>query len=262
MQATSTADTLAQIIAQRRRRLEATREDRGEPRVAVIQTPANNRFLGALRAQPGRAVIAEIKMKSLSLGGLFGHFDPLELAGQFAANGAAALSVVVEPDFFGGSYELLAQCREACGLPVLAKDFVVDPLQLDWAGRVGASAVQLIAAIHSRDELAEYADQARGLGLVPFVVIHDLADVKKLGGATWELVAVNNRNLRSFEVELSTSMALLPSLPARAVKVSAGGILSGEDVAMLQRVGYQAFLVGDALLMAEDPAGKLREVCG
>ncbi|MCP4658021.1 MAG: indole-3-glycerol-phosphate synthase [bacterium] len=262
MQTTPAADTLAKIIEQRRRRLAATREDREEPREPVIRTPANNRFLAALRERPGRAVIAEIKVKSLSLGSLVGRFDPLELARRFAANGAAALSVVVEPDFFGGSYELLAQCREACGLPVLAKDFVVDPLQLVWAKRAGASAVQLVAAFHPRDQLVDYADQARGLGLAPLVVTHDLADVKKLGGATWELVGVNNRNLRSFEVELSTSMALLPSLPASAVKVSAGGILSGEDVAMLQRVGYQAFLVGDALLMAEDPAGKLREVCG
>ncbi len=262
MQTTPAADTLAKIIAERRRRLEAAPEERAEPGEPVMQTPANNRFLAALRAQPARAVIAEIKVKSLNLGSLAGRFEPPELARLLAANGAAALSVVVEPDFFGGSYELLAECREACGLPVLAKDFVVDPRQLLWARRAGASAVELVAALHPRDQLVDYAKQARGLGLVPLVVIHDLADVRKLDGAPWELVGVNNRNLRSFAVELSTSMALLPSLPASALKVSAGGILSGEDIAMLQRVGYQAFLVGDALLMAEDPAGKLREVCG
>jgi indole-3-glycerol phosphate synthase len=225
-------------------------------------TATTNRFLAALSATPAPAVIAEIKMGSPRLGSLAGRFDPEELARAYAAVGAAALSVVVEPDFFGGSYELLARCRAASGLPALAKDFVVHPVQLERAGVAGADAVLLIAALYDRAELAALAARARRLGLVPLIETHDPADLDLLAGAEWELVGINHRDLRTFEVDLGRSAALLPRLPAGALKVAESGIASAADVARLAAGGFDAFLIGESLLLAPDPAAKLRELRG
>ncbi len=258
------ADILVQIVRQRKLRMVEARAEQTftePPRNPTIQSPANNRFLAALEKQRGRAVIAEIKMGSPSLGSLAGRFEPLAQAQAYAENGAAALSVVVEPDFFHGSYELLAACTDASGLPAIAKDFIVDPLQLQWARRAGAHAVLLIAALYPRQELLEYARQARCYGLVPLIETHELSDLMKLGDDIWELVGVNNRDLRSFEVETTISLALLPSLPPGAMKVSESGIRSAGDVETLSGAGYDAYLIGEALLLAKDPAAKLRELC-
>jgi indole-3-glycerol phosphate synthase len=225
-------------------------------------TATTNRFLAALSATPAPAVIAEIKMGSPRLGSLAGRFDPEELARAYAAVGAAALSVVVEPDFFGGSYELLARCRAASGLPALAKDFVVHPVQLERARAAGADAVLLIAALYDRAELAALAARARRLGLVPLIETHDPADLDLLAGAEWELVGINHRDLRTFEVDLGRSAALLPRLPAGALKVAESGIASAADVARLAAGGFDAFLIGESLLLAPDPAAKLRELRG
>ena len=265
MQTTEVADILAEIVERRRRRMTEARGQRTytePPQAAVPQTPANNAFLAGLSAKRGRAVIAEIKMGSPSLGSLVGRVEPLRQARAYAENGAAALSVVVEPDFFHGSYELLAACTDASGLPAIAKDFIVDPLQLQWARRAGAQAVLLIAALYPRQELMEYARLARSYGLVPLIETHELSDLMKLGDDIWELVGVNNRDLRTFEVEIGTSLALLPSLPYGAMKVSESGIRSAADVEMLRGSGYDAYLIGEALLLAEDPGAKLRELCG
>ena len=264
MSQTQVADILVQIVRQRKLRMVEARAQQTftePPRKPVIQTPANNLFLGALEKQRGRAVIAEIKMGSPSLGSLTDRFEPLAQARAYAENGAAALSVVVEPDFFHGSYELLAACTEASGLPAIAKDFVVDPLQLQWARRAGAHAVLLIAALYPRQELLEYTRLARSYGLVPLIETHELSDLMKLGDDLWELVGVNNRDLRTFEVELTTSLALLPSLPPGAMKVSESGIRSAADTSLLRGAGFDAYLIGEALLLADDTAAKLRELC-
>ncbi len=258
------ADILVQIVRQRKARMVEARARQTftePPRQPTVQTPANNRFLGALDKQRGRAVIAEVKMGSPSLGSLAGRFDPLTQARAYAEHGATALSVVVEPDFFHGSYELLAACTDASGLPAIAKDFIVDPLQLQWARRAGAHAVLLIAALYPRRELVEYARLTRSYGMVPLIETHELSDLMKLGDDVWELVGVNNRDLRSFEVEITTSLSLLPSLPPSALKVSESGIRSVADVDTLRDAGFDAYLIGEALLLAEDPAAKLRELC-
>ena len=258
------ADILVQITAQREARLEKDRAEQTftePPRKPVIQTPDNNRFLAALEKKRGRAVIAEVKMGSPSLGPLADRVDPLKQARAYAEHGAAALSVVVEPDFFYGSYELLAACSEASGLPAVAKDFIVDPLQLQWSRWAGAQAVLLIAALYPRQELLQYARLARSYGMVPLIETHDLSDLKKLGDDVWELVGVNNRDLRTFATEITTSLTLLPSLPPGAMKVSESGIGGAADVELLRGAGYDAYLIGEALLKAEDPAAKLRELC-
>ena len=259
------ADILVKIVDKRQERLEVARNRETltePPREAKFQTPINNGFLAGLAAQRGRAVIAEIKMGSPSLGSLHGTFDPVEQAKAYARGGAAAMSVVVEPDFFHGSYELLRDCVEASGLPAIAKDFVVDPLQLRWALRAGAKAVLLIAALYPAEELFQYAQLARRMGLVPLIETHDADDVAKLAGNSWELVGVNNRDLRRFTTSLETSKGLFASLPAESFKVAESGIHSGADLAELSGAGFDAFLIGESLVKSGDPVAKLAELRG
>lgn len=253
-------DVLVRIVERRRERYTGEPEpplpERAEPLGA-----AENRFLAALAA-PGHdaKVIAEVKMGSPRLGSLAGRVEPLSQAETYAEVGAAALSVVVEPDFFAGSYALLAACRAASGLPAIAKDFVVHPGQLVEAAEAGADAVLLIAALYEADELARWARRARALGLVPLVETHDAADAAKLAGGAWELVGVNHRDLRTFDVDLDRGAALLPRLPAGALKVAESGIATAADVARLTRAGFDAFLVGESLLLAPDLAALLGEL--
>lgn len=258
MSAASAPDVLLRIVEQRRRRLvEVPIPDLDlGPCLSLCENP----FLSALAARRGRAVIAEVKLGSPRLGSLAGRVDPLAQARLYGAGGAAALSVVVEPDHFGGSYELLAACRAASGLPAVAKDFIVHPAQLRWAKEAGADAVLLIASLLSAEELRRYAGLTRGLGLVPLVETHDAEDLAKLEGAEWELVGVNNRDLRTFRVDLENSIELLPRLPAAALKVAESGISGRKDVERLAAAGFDAFLIGESLLLADDPAALLDEL--
>ncbi|HEX4954181.1 MAG TPA: indole-3-glycerol-phosphate synthase [Thermoanaerobaculia bacterium] len=260
-------DVLARIVEGRRRHLAAEWQRPGPRNLLLdegpVQTAETNSFLAALEARRGRAVIAEVKMGSPRLGSLAGRFDPEAQARLYAEHGAACLSVVVEPDFFHGSYELLERCREASGLPAIAKDFAVSPRQLLWARDAGASAVLLMAVLfESFEDLTSYAWMARGLGLVPLVEVDSAADLPKLRGAPWELVGVNNRDLRTFEVSLARSIELAKRLPKEALKVAESGISGREQVERLAAAGFDAFLIGESLLTAEDPAAKLEELVG
>ncbi len=258
------ADILLRIVRQRRERLGALKGASGDtmppPAAEVSAGTAANPLLLALESSRGRAVIAEIKMGSPRLGSLQDRVDAVRQARLYAEHGAAALSVVVEPDFFYGSYELLARCREASGLPALAKDFVVDRRQLAWARQAGAAAVLLIAALYEAAELERWAGEARDLGLVPLVETHERADLIKLGQGRWELVGVNNRDLRTFEVSFERSLELAGELPSGALKVSESGISRPEQVQRLADAGFDAFLVGESLLLSSDPAAQLRRL--
>ena len=264
MQATG-IDVLDRIVARRRERFEVTgavRESGAPQSPAAPQTRDQNPFLAALNARRGRAVIAEVKMGSPKLGSLVGTFDPEEQARTYAAHGAAALSVVVEPDFFHGSYELLAHCRKASGLPAIAKDFVVHERQVEAAQESGASALLLIAALYDASELRFWAHQIRQAGLVPLVETHSPEDIAKLGSDPWELVGINNRDLRTFRVDLEHSLDRVKELPDGALKVAESGIRTAEDVSRLRTGGFDAYLVGESLVTADDPAAKLRELVG
>jgi indole-3-glycerol phosphate synthase len=256
-------DILVRITERRRQRLAGASGSAPHPALPARTAPltaTENRFLGALAKRRGRAIIAEVKMGSPSLGSLAQRLNPVELARTYAAHGAAALSVVVEPDFFHGSYDLLTECRQASGLPALAKDFIVSPAQLHWAREAGAEAVLLIAALYSPTELASYAGMARQLGLAPLVETYRAEELSLLEGASWEVVGVNHRDLRTFRVDLDHSRGLLPGLPPEAVKVAESGIRGAADVERLRTAGFDAFLVGESLLLADDPAAKLREL--
>lgn len=257
------ADILTSIVATRRQRLGVSPAQQSPPSFTgsfSLSASSNNPFVAALGARRGRAVIAEVKMGSPRLGSLAGRFDPGKQAAAYAAAGAAALSVVVEPDYFFGSYELLAACKAACGLPAIAKEFVVDLRQLDWAVAAGADAILLVAALYSAEELAGWAAAARERGLAPLVETHDRADLELLAGGEWEMVGVNNRDLRTFAVDLGHSISMRPALPAGALAVAESGIGSRADVARLQAAGFDAFLVGESLLLCENPGAKLVEL--
>lgn len=262
----SIPDNLRRIVDRRRERLTSLPESEPElsSRTRVLDAD-ENAFLTALSTSGGTSIIAEVKMGSPRIGSLAGRVDPERQATLYAEHGAHALSVVVEPDFFGGSYELLQRCREASGLPTIAKDFVVDRRQLLWARDAGADAILLIAALYGPEELRTYARAARGLGLAPLIETHGVEDVVRLTiGAeeSWELVGINNRNLRTFEVDLEHSLRLLPSLPPSALKVAESGLRSAGEIQQLSAAGFDAFLVGESLLLAEDPAAKLRALLG
>lgn len=254
-------DVLARIVEKRREALAAAPPEEGLPAGRDVPLRHDeNPFLAALAARRGAAVIAEVKLGSPRLGDLRRRLDPRAQATSYQRAGAAGLSVVVEPDFFHGSYELLRDCCGAAGLPALAKDFVVDPRQLTWARDAGADAVLLLAALQPRRELRGLAAIARALGLAPLVELHTAEDVDKLAGADWEAVGINHRDLRTFDVDLAHSEPLLPRLPARALKVAESGIASGSDVVELASRGFDAFLVGEALLIADDPAARVEEL--
>lgn len=256
-------DVLREIVARRRERYGVPS---GACPVGATMAPPPlaypNLFYGALDASRGEALIAEVKLGSPRLGSLAGRFEPEAQARAYAEAGAAALSVVVEPDFFFGSYELLERCREASGLPAIAKDFVVSERQLDEASAAGASAILLIASLYTREELAAWGAAARGRGLVPLIETHDDEDLDRLAGAAWELVGVNNRDLRTFEVSLERSIALRPRLPAAALAVAESGIRTRADVERLRDAGFDAFLIGEALLTGGDPKAKIAELFG
>lgn len=257
----SAPDVLLRIAERRRLAIGAGKVDPAELAEGSPRTPHDNRFLAALRAPRGEPrIVAEVKMGSPRLGSLAARVDPLAQASLYAAHGAAALSVVVEPDFFHGSYELLTSCRQVSGLPSIAKDFVIDPVQLLWARDAGADAVLLIAALLEAEQMACYARLARGLGLVPLVETHDADDIAKLRDEPWELVGINNRDLRTFEVDLQSSIHLLPFLPPESLKVAESGIRDGLDVALLRESGFDAFLIGETLLLSADPAETLRQL--
>ncbi len=223
-------------------------------------------FIEGKDGKAKRSLIAEVKMGSPRLGSLVGRVDPERQAGIYRAHGAAALSVVVEPDFFFGSYELLRVAKAASGLPAVAKDFVVSERQLDEAVAAGADAILLIAALYSASELRVWAAAVRTRGLVPLIETHEPEEIDLLNAGPecdeWELVGINNRDLRTFSVDIERSIALRPSLPAGALAVAESGIASREDIERLAAAGFDAFLVGEALLLADDPAAKLEELAG
>lgn len=267
-------DILRRICEQRRRRVSpcgAGTVSAGTPARRLPGDSPGRRFLEAIEARRGRAVIAEIKMGSPKLGDLRGRFDPVARAETYAAAGAACLSVVVEPDSFHGSYELLADCVAASGLPAVAKDFVVYDVQLEWARDAGACAVLLIAALYDAAELRRLAALAQGLGLVPLIETHDDEDFEKLrpadggevvGAPEWRLVGINNRDLRTFAVDLERSADRVGRLPSSALKVAESGIHTGADVARLRQAGFDAFLIGERLVLSGDPAAALAELLG
>lgn len=217
----------------------------------------------ALRQCRGTAVIAEVKRRSPSRGLIRPDFDPVAIARAYAGAGAAAISVLTDERFFGGELGFLEAIREAVDLPLLRKDFVIDRHQIDEARVAGADAVLLIVAALTPERLAELHRHARGLGLDVLVEVHDEAewDVAREIGA--DLVGVNNRDLRTFEVDLSTTERIAARVAGDDVLlVAESGIATCEDIERLQRVGARGFLVGESLMREPDPGKALEALIG
>jgi indole-3-glycerol phosphate synthase len=203
------------------------------------------------------AVIAEVKKASPSKGVLRAEFDPAAIAASYAAHGAACLSVLTDREYFQGAPEYLALARDACGLPALRKDFIVDPYQVLEARALGADAILLIVAALDDARLRELEALAASLGMATLVEVHDAAELERALRLATPLVGINNRNLRTFETTLDTTLALLPSIPHDRIVVTESGILAPPDVARMRAAGVNAFLVGEAFMRAADPGAEL-----
>ncbi|HIV70483.1 MAG TPA: indole-3-glycerol phosphate synthase TrpC [Candidatus Aquabacterium excrementipullorum] len=222
-------------------------------------------FTGALRAKIAAgqaAVIAEVKKASPSKGVLREQFAPSEIAASYAAHGAACLSVLTDEQFFQGSVAYLQQARAACALPVLRKDFMVDAYQVYEARAMGADCILLIAACLDDAQMADLEACAQSLGLAVLVEVHDGEELDRALKLKTPLVGINNRNLRTFEVTLDTTLGLLPRVPADRLLVTESGILGPADVRRMRDADVNAFLVGEAFMRAPDPGVALQALFG
>ncbi|HEY2908421.1 MAG TPA: indole-3-glycerol phosphate synthase TrpC [Vicinamibacterales bacterium] len=258
-------DILAAIVAATRRVIEV-REQR-EPQRAVAQRaemrePRPGHFHAALARRDRVNVIAECKRRSPSRGVLRAEYEPAAIARQYAAGGAAAISVLTEPTFFDGALEHLAAVREAVDVPVLRKDFIVSEYQLLEARASGADAVLLIVAALPRADLKTLAASAASLGLDALMEVHDDAEMDAAVQAGAKIIGVNNRNLRTLDVDVDASDRLIGLLPREVIAVSESGLKTRADIVRLRGLGYSAFLVGERLMTAEDPGEELRLLLG
>lgn len=249
---------LEQIVEYKRQEVEARKEHRplGEVQAAAGSAPPPCDFAAAL-ATPGLAVIAEIKRRSPARGNLRPDLDPATLARLYESSGASALSVLTDERHFGGSDDDLRAARSAVSLPLLRKDFTVDSYQIYEARALGADAVLLIVRSLPDSLLREMLALAAELGMAALVEVHDEAELRRAFQIGAALIGVNNRNLDTLRVDTETSFRLRPLLPAGALAVSESGISTPELAGRLAQAGYDALLVGEALLTAADPAGLL-----
>ncbi len=214
----------------------------------------------ALRQQAQAAVIAEVKKATPSKGVLRDPFAPADIARSYAAHGAACLSVLTDSDFFQGSAAYLQQARAACALPVLRKDFMVDPYQVIEARAMGADCILLIAACLSDAHMQELEACAYEWDLAVLVEVHDAAELQRALRLKTPLVGINNRNLRTFEVSLDVTLGMLGEVPADRLLVTESGILSRADVMRMRAAQVHAFLVGEAFMRAPDPGVALAQL--
>ncbi|MGA3217886.1 MAG: indole-3-glycerol phosphate synthase TrpC [Acidimicrobiales bacterium] len=248
---------LDQILAAHREAARADRRDLSRLLAAAGRCPAARGFNAALKAGPAVAVIAEIKRRSPSKGTLAPDLDPALLAKVYAGAGAACLSVLTDPEFFGGSADDLAAARSATDLPVLRKDFTVSPADVCDARTMGADAVLLIVAALSAGELTELLGTTRRLGLDALVEVHDEAEAELALGAGAEAIGVNQRDLVTFEVDTRRAVRVARSLPGHVVRVAESGVRDRDDVRRLADAGFDAVLVGEALVTAPSPGAAL-----
>ena len=205
-------------------------------------------------------VIAEIKRASPSKGIIRENFVPAEIAASYAAGGAACLSVLTDIDFFQGADKYLVQAREACNLPVIRKDFVIDEYQVYESRLLGADCILLIAACLTQEQMQQFCDQARAIDLDVLVEVHNEAELHQALTLNTPLLGINNRDLHSFDVSLQTTLDLLEQIPDHKIVVTESGIHSREDVALMRRHQVNTFLVGESFMRADDPGEKLQEL--
>jgi indole-3-glycerol phosphate synthase len=259
------SDILDKIVAVKREEVAAALKQKS---LVVVRADAESRVLtrdfeGAMRAKitAGQAaVIAEIKKASPSKGVLRADFIPADIAQSYAEHGAACLSVLTDKQFFQGSVDFLKQARASCDLPVLRKDFMIDVYQVYEARAMGADAILLIAACLDDGHMTEMEAVARSLDMAVLVEVHDRAELERALKLKTRLVGINNRNLKTFEVSLQTTLDMLPDVPADRLLVTESGIQTPEDVLRMREAKVNAFLVGEAFMRSSEPGEALSKL--
>ena len=255
------SDILERIIDVKRQEIRAAELSAPLEELRLEASARDKRdFIGALRAKHAAgqaAVIAEVKKASPSKGVLREHFVPAEIARSYAQHGAACLSVLTDVQFFQGSAAYLQEARAACDLPVLRKDFIIDPYQIVEARAMGADALLLIAAALDTPQMLDLEAFAHSLGLAVLVEVHDENELMEALTLKTPLIGINNRNLRTFETSIETTIRMLESVPEDRIVVTESGILSRVDVDRLREMDVHTFLVGEALMRAEQPGAEL-----
>jgi indole-3-glycerol phosphate synthase len=261
------SDVLERIVAVKREEVAAAAKRKS---LSVVRADAESRvltrdFVGALRAKVAAghpAVIAEIKKASPSKGVLRADFIPADIAQSYAEHGAACLSVLTDVQFFQGSIDYLKQARASCHLPVLRKDFLVDAYQVYESRACGADCILLIAACLDDAQMADFETIARSLDMAVLVEVHDGAELERALKLKTPLLGVNNRNLKTFEVSLDTTLGLRKDVPSERLLVCESGIHTRDDVLRMGAAGVSVFLVGEAFMRAPDPGEALDNLFG
>jgi indole-3-glycerol phosphate synthase len=261
------SDILDQIVAVKRQEVAGAKKRKSleSVRSDALSRVLTRDFVGAMRdkvAQGKPAVIAEIKKASPSKGVLREEFIPADIAQSYAESGAACLSVLTDMQFFQGSVDYLKQARASCQLPVLRKDFMIDPYQIYESRSMGADAVLLIAACLDDAQMADFESIALSMDMAVLVEVHDAQELERAFKLRTPLIGINNRNLKTFEVSLETTLSLRASVPAGRILVTESGIHTREDVLRLGAAGVSAFLVGEAFMRAADPGAALAALFG
>jgi indole-3-glycerol phosphate synthase len=259
------ADTLEKIVAVKHQEVQAARKRRS---LEAVRTDAESRvltrdFVGAMRSKVAAgqaAVIAEIKKASPSKGVLRPDFIPADIAQSYAEHGAACLSVLTDQTFFQGSADYLKQARASCDLPVLRKDFMVDAYQIYESRAMGADCILLIAACLDDAQMRDLESLALSLNMAVLIEVHDGAELDRALALRSPLLGINNRNLKTFEVSLDTTLNLQARVPADRLLVTESGIASAADVQRMRRAGIHAFLVGEAFMRAQEPGLALEQL--
>jgi indole-3-glycerol phosphate synthase len=254
---------LQKIVENRREEVARQKEilPLGELRQMLADRPPTRDFEGAIRNRDC-AVIAEVKRSSPSKGRIREDFDPVGIADIYEENGASAISILTERRFFEGHAAYVPRIRRSVRLPLLRKDFIVDPYQINETRVLGADALLLIARILEAGELRDFIGLASELGLAALVEVHDEADVEKAISSGARLVGINNRDLVTFRTDLAVSIGLARRIPKAVTVVSESGINSRGDIEKLMESGIRAFLVGESLMRQQDIGKKLRELLG
>ncbi|HBI15489.1 MAG TPA: indole-3-glycerol phosphate synthase TrpC [Desulfobulbaceae bacterium] len=245
------------IVARKREEVELLQRDGLQAPPGKVGPPRG--FCRALTEFPGVAIIAEAKKASPSKGVICPDFDPVRIAKSYKAGGAQAMSVLTDVDFFQGSITFIPLVRAAVDLPVLRKDFIIDPLQIKEASLYGADAILLIAAILDAARLRAYREQAEGLGMDVLVEVHDERELESALAAGSRFIGINNRNLNDFTVDLNTTFRLQRLIPPGIPVVSESGISSREDMLRLRKAGITAALIGESLMRSGEQSLLLRE---
>ncbi|MFA7097378.1 MAG: indole-3-glycerol phosphate synthase TrpC [Gammaproteobacteria bacterium] len=262
-----TPDILKKILRRKAEEVveRAERVNMRELGARVEDMPAARGFAAALQAKIGAGlpgVIAEIKKASPSQGVIREDFRPAAIAADYEQAGAACLSVLTDVDFFQGADEYLQQARSACALPVLRKDFIIDPYQVYEARALGADCILLIVAALGDAQMLELAHLAAHLGMDVLVEVHDAAELERALVLNTPLIGINNRDLRTFRTDLQTTLDLLGGIPQDRIVVTESGIHTSADVARMREHGVNAFLVGESFMRAREPGAKLAELFG